>query len=78
MFGKKTEAQIDGNGNVVIQNVTGSTITVHPNNVEEVRHFLVDFSQKLSELPLDVVSLLEQKSKEMAIEIEIGANLEHV
>lgn len=75
MFGKKTEASIDGDGNVVIQDVTGSTITIHPDNSEEVRKFLVDFSQKISELPLEVVALLEEKSQTMANEIEEGANL---
>lgn len=75
MFGKKTEAKIDGDGNVVIQDVTGSTIIIHPDNSDEVRKFLVDFSQKISELPLEVVALLEEKSQNMKNEIEKGANL---
>jgi hypothetical protein len=75
MFGNKTEAQIDGEGNVVIQNVSGSTITINPDNLEEVRNFLIDFSQKISELPLEVVALLEEKSQQMDNEIEKGANL---
>ncbi len=75
MSDQSSKSSIDGNGNIVIQNVSGTTITINPGNPEELRQFLIDFSQRLSELPIEVVSLLEQKSKEMNSEIIKGANL---
>ncbi|WP_324024575.1 hypothetical protein QSV08_15320 [Maribacter sp. BPC-D8] len=75
MLDNKNEATIDGDGNIVVQNVTGSTITINPNNSEELKEFLIDFSKKISELPLEVTKLIEEKSKGMDKEFEKGANL---
>lgn len=72
---EKNEATIDGNGNIVLQNISGSTITINPNNSEELQNFLIDFSKQLSQLPLEVTKIIEEKSKGMDKEFEKGANL---
>lgn len=75
MLDNKNDATIDGDGNIVIQNVSGSTITINPNNSDELQSFLIDFSKKLSELPLEITKIIEEKSKGMDKEFEKGANL---
>ena len=55
---KVNEAKFDSEGNIVIQDVTNSTITIHLGNEEEVRHFLAGISDKLNELPLKVLKAL--------------------
>lgn len=73
MFGNKLEAKIDGNGNIVIQDADSSTITINMNNPEEVSKALVDFNDRLSQLPLEVLRLMEEKrNKEVPV---IGANV---
>lgn len=75
MFGKKTDAHIDGEGNIVIQDVSNSTITINPDNSEEIKKFLIEFSQRIAELPLEIISILEEKSKEIERDASEGANL---
>jgi hypothetical protein len=68
------EAHIDGNGNIVIQGVEGTIITVNPNNAEEIRQLIIDFGSKLSELPKEIIEILE-KRQDVTAEIKAGANL---
>ena len=75
MLNKNNNSKIDGDGNIVVQNVTGSAITINPNNSDELKNFLIDFNKKLADLPLDVTNLIEEKSKKMDKEFEKGANL---
>lgn len=73
MFSNKLEARIDGNGNIVIQDADSSAITINMNNPEDVSKALVDFNDRLSQLPLEVLRLMEEKrNKEVPI---IGANV---
>ncbi|MCP4442259.1 MAG: hypothetical protein GY810_25405 [Aureispira sp.] len=62
------DAKIDENGNIILNNISGYTITINPREKEEVRAFLLDFSAELFKLPLEILSLLENKSAK-------GANL---
>jgi hypothetical protein len=50
-----SKAEIDGNGNIVIQNADNSTITINKDNPEEIRKFFIDFQNKLSELPKQII-----------------------
>lgn len=68
------KATVDGNGNIVIQGVEGSTITINPNNTQEIRQLIMDFGSKLSELPADILKMIEQK-QDLNSEIKNGANL---
>lgn len=61
MFDKPLEAKIDGNGNVIIQDTTNSTITINMNNPEEVSKALVNLNDRLSQLPLKIIKLMEEK-----------------
>ncbi len=55
------DAQIDINGNITLNNISGYTISINPNNEKEVQAFLFDSSAELFKLPLEILSLLEKK-----------------
>jgi hypothetical protein len=56
------KAEIDGNGNIVIQNTDNSTITIHKDNPEEIRKFFIDFQNQLFELPKQIIDLMEAQN----------------
>lgn len=68
------KAEIDGNGNVVIQDSSNSDITIHMNNPEEIRKFFIDFQQHLELLPKAILELMESK-KTNEVVINSGANV---
>lgn len=68
-----TEAKIDGNGNIVIQKVEGSTITINPSIPDEVRKALIDHQSLIAELPNKILQILmDNNAKEPPV---IGANI---
>ena len=68
-----TEAKIDGNGNIVIQRVEGSTITINPSIPDEVRKALIDHQSLIAELPNKILQILmDNNAKEPPA---IGANI---
>ena len=68
-----TEAKIDGNGNIVIQRVVGSTITINPSIPDEVRKALIDHQSLIVELPNKILQILmDNNAKEPPV---IGANI---
>lgn len=52
------KVEIDGNGNIVIQKVEGSTISINPSFPEEVRKALIDHQSLISELPEKILRIL--------------------
>lgn len=68
------KAEIDGNGNIVIQDADNSEITININNPEEIRKFLIDFQNKLSSIPMEIIALMESKNPNN-IDLEKGANI---
>lgn len=67
------KAEIDGNGNIVIQKVEGSTITINPSVPEEVRKALIEHQSLISQLPDKIVKILmDNNAKEPPV---IGANI---
>jgi hypothetical protein len=56
------KAKIDGNGNIVIQNTDNSTIIINKDNPEEIRKFFIDFQNHLSELPKQIIDLMEAQN----------------
>lgn len=54
---KINTVEIDGNGNIVIQNADKSTITIHIDNSEEIRQLLVDFQNQLPKHILDFIEV---------------------
>ena len=68
------KAEIDGNGNVVIQNSDNSEITINMNNPEEIRKFFIDFQQQLNSIPKKIIELMESKNTNK-IQIDSGANV---
>ena len=68
------KAEIDGNGNIVIQDSDNSEITINMNNPEEIRQFFIDFQQVLSSLPIKILELMESKNTN-EVEIKSGANV---
>ncbi len=67
-------AEIDGNGNILIQDADNSEITINVNNPEEIRKFLIDFQNKLSSIPMEIIELMASKNPNN-VELEKGANI---
>lgn len=74
-----TEAKIDGNGNIVIQRVEESTITINPSIPDEVRKALIDHQSLIVELPNKILQILmDNNAKEppaIGANINLGLNL---
>lgn len=68
------KAEIDGDGNIVIQDADNSDITINMNNPEEIRNFFIDFQARLSEIPKQIIDLMESKNSN-DVEITRGANI---
>jgi len=68
------QAHVDGSGNIVIQGINGATIIINPNNTDEIRKLVMDFGTKLSELPTEILSMIEKK-QDVTATINAGANL---
>jgi hypothetical protein len=68
------KSHIDGHGNVVIQDADNSTITINLSDTEQVRKFFIDFQNKLSELPREILIEL-QKHNNLESEMKVGANI---
>lgn len=56
------KAEVNGEGNVVIQNSDNSTITININDPAEVRKTLMDLQAELKNLPTKIVRLLMEKA----------------
>jgi len=70
----ENKAHIDGNANIVIQGVDGSTITINPDNSHEIRQLLISIGSKLNELPLEILKMIEDK-QDLNSDVKTGANL---
>lgn len=66
--------EIDGDGNIVIQGLTDTNITIHTGNPLEIKKFLIDFKSELLNLPHNVLSLLVEKQN-IEMELTSGANI---
>lgn len=67
------KVDIDGNGNIVIQKVEGSTITINPEVPEDVRKALIEQQSLISQLPDKIIKkLMSNNATEPPI---IGANV---
>jgi len=67
-------AHIDGNGNIIIQDVDGAIITVNPQNTGELRNLIIDIGTKLNELPKNILELIKN-NQDIKSETAKGANL---
>lgn len=65
---------IDGNGNIVIQDIDGSNIIINPDNSAELRKLIIDFGTKLKDLPIEVLKMIEDK-QDINSEVIGGANI---
>ncbi len=68
------KAKVNGDGNIVIQDVDKSTITINMNDPKEIRKFFIDFQQKIDLLPRKILELMIEKNG-ADIKIEKGANI---
>lgn len=74
MLNKKNKIDIDGDGNITFQDIKGSTITVNINDPKEIRLFLIQFQNRLNELPGAILEKLKE-NQDMESEIKVGANV---
>ena len=79
MLDKHIKAEVQGNGNITIQGVEGSTITINPSNTEEVIAFLIKFQDIISSLPTKILNMLktnessfDEKVKGVKIHLSMG------
>jgi len=70
MLDKHIEAEVQGNGNITIQGVEGSTITINPSNTKEVTEFLTKFEDIISSLPTKILNML--KTDESSFEKDVN------
>jgi hypothetical protein len=70
----KNTAHIDGHGNIVVQGIDGTEMTVHAENPIALRQLVIDLGEKINELPTDVLKMIE-KNQDINAEIKTGANL---
>lgn len=68
------KVNIDGAGNIVIQDINGSSIIVNPDNSSELRQLIMDFGLQLKNLPKEVLNMIESK-QDLNSEIKVGANI---
>jgi len=69
MFNNEIKTEINGDGNIVIEGISNSTITINPNNSEELRNFLISFQDKLATLPAEILN--KMKTNENDIELDV-------
>lgn len=67
-------AEVDGNGNIVIQDSDNTQITINVSNPQEIRQFLIDFQSQLNRLPNEILQIMERQNPNN-VEIEKGANV---
>lgn len=67
-------AHIDGSGNIIIKDAVNSTITINPESTSEVRKLIIDLNTRLSELPKEILKILEEK-QDVNSSLEEGVNL---
>lgn len=70
----ENKTHIDGNGNIVVQNVDGSTIIINPDNTDEIKTLIINLGDKLSNLPQNVLEMINEK-QDLNKPIEKGANV---
>jgi hypothetical protein len=68
------KAEIDGNGNIVIQDSDNTEVIINVNDPKEIRQFFIDFQNKLDSLPIKILELMESKNPNEA-EVKEGANV---
>jgi hypothetical protein len=67
-------AHIDGNGNIIVQGVDGSTIIINPDNTEELKKLIINLGNQLSQLPEDVLQMINDR-QDIQKPLEKGANI---
>ena len=68
------KVEVRGDGNIVIQHADNSEIVINLENPKEIRDFLINFQQSLSNLPKEIIELMESKNTNEVL-IEKGANV---
>lgn len=74
MFGDNNNAEITGDGNLIIQDVHGSTITVNLNNPDEIRTFLINFRDEIKNLSTGILNAINAHQNIEIVPV-VGANL---
>ncbi|MGI4874148.1 MAG: hypothetical protein ACRYFX_23555 [Janthinobacterium lividum] len=70
----ETNAQVDGSGNIIIQNVDGSTIIVNQNDAEGIKQLVINLGDRMSRLPQEILQLINEK-QDVQMTVDKGANL---
>ena len=70
MIDKKeiVSAQVNGDGNIVIQNSDNTTITIDINNIVGLRKQISNLREQLNKLNPEIIKVMQQKIKDAGIE----------
>lgn len=75
MSNKNITATIDGNKNIIIQGINNTTITINPDNTDEVHDFLLNIHDEINDIPLKIIQLLKTNSLQVNNKITPNANV---
>lgn len=70
MFNKEIKTEIKGDGNIVIEGISNSTIIVNPNNAKELRDFLISFQEELAKLPTEILNKLKTDENDIKVDVK--------
>jgi len=68
------KAEIQGDGNILIQSADNSEIIINVSNPQEIRKFLIDFQLELSNIPTKIINYMESK-KPNEVDLPSDANI---
>jgi hypothetical protein len=70
MLSKDIKTRIEGNGNILIEGISNSTITINPENGDEIREFLLKFQEDLSQLPTEILNILKTDEEDIKLDVK--------
>jgi len=70
MSSKDIKTRIEGNGNILIEGISNSTITINPENSAEIREFLQKFQEDLSHLPTEILNILKTDVDNIKLDVK--------
>jgi hypothetical protein len=54
------EISVTGDGNILIKDITGSSITINPANHEEIKRLIINLGNNLDQIPKNVLDMIEK------------------
>jgi len=68
----QNNVEINGDGNIVLHSIDGSTVIINKSDSEEIRKLVINLGSSMSNIPQEVLRVIEQQSEAV---IEAKANV---